>query len=267
MPPFPQQAIVLAAGLGTRLLPLTKKMPKPILPVGGIPILLFNLFLLKEAGVSHITMNLHHRPEKIRRLLKNFRRLGLQLRYSLEPRILGTAGGIAQALSKMKKTSTFVLNGDILYDLDLKAMNAVHRRHQAQATLACVPIDRAPVHSYVEFDHKGKIYRIAGEPKPPHPIPPLRKAIFSGVHLVEPEIFVNYPLKSFGCVIRKIYQPALATGKNLHAYYHEDSWWDLGSLAELKKVDLSLWCEKAEPHVLKFWKEVGKWCRPLFDNA
>ncbi len=267
MPPFPQQAIVLAAGLGTRLNPLTDKVPKPMLPIGGIPILLFNLFLLKEAGIRTITINLHHRPEKIRKLLKKSRRLGLRLHFSLEPTILGTAGGIAQALSRMKKTSTFVLNGDILFDLDLRAMAQAHRASGAKATLACVPKNLAPVTSFVEFDGSGKIHRIAGEPKNLPSPKELTKAIFSGAHLLEPELFADYPLHTFGCIIRQIYQPFLAQGGNLQAYYNQDAWFDLGSIGELKRVDQALWEETAPKEILNLWKEVGRWAKPIYSTA
>ncbi|HCU24016.1 MAG TPA: hypothetical protein DF383_03285 [Deltaproteobacteria bacterium] len=254
----PRQAIILAAGLGTRLRPLTNFVPKPILPVGGVPILLFNLFLLKRAGVREITVNLHHRPEKIRRLLGSGRSLGLKLRYSLEPQILGTAGGIAKALAGMRRESVFVLNGDIIMDLDLAALAALHRRSRALATLACIPQDRARVKSFVEYDAKGRIFRIAGEP-PQIKTPRLTAAIFSGIHLLEPELFAGYPPDTFACVIRQIYQPALARGKRLQAYRHRGSWWDLGSLEELQRIDRALWERKLPRPVLRLWEEVQRW--------
>src|SRR5262249_24978387 len=161
---------------------------KPLLPVGGVPILLFNLYLLKQAGIEAVTINLHHLPKPIRELLGKGRCLGLRLRYSHEPRILGTAGGIAQALAGMDASPTFVLNGDILMDLDLGALVERHRRSRALATLACISIDRAKVSSFVEADASGRIYRIAGEPKLPG-APRLQPFIFSGAQLLDPDLF------------------------------------------------------------------------------
>jgi NDP-sugar pyrophosphorylase family protein len=253
MPVFPRQAIVLAAGLGTRLRPLTLRIPKPALPLGGVPILFFNLFLLKNAGIRRITINLHHRPEVVRRLLGNGRHWGLELRYSYEPKILGTAGGIAQALDGMKKEATFVLNGDILMDLDLKAMAAEHFRIGARATLACVGKEKAEVTSFVEYDRRGRIWRIAGNP--PKPAPKLTSAIFSGAHLLDPKLFASYPRKHFGCVIRQIYQPALERGERLQAYRHKGAWWDLGTLEELKQVDTALWRRKLPQSILELWRQ------------
>ena len=253
MPAFPQQAIVLAAGLGTRLRPLTLRIPKPALPLGGVPILFFNLILLKNAGIHRVTINLHHRPEVIRDLLGNGRHWGLHLRYSYEPKILGTAGGIAQALDGMKKEATFVLNGDILMDLDLKAMAAEHFRTAAKATLACVGMDRAKVTSFVEHDKQGKIWRIAGAPSAKSP--PLTAAIFSGAHLLDPELLTGYPRKHFGCIIRQVYQPTLEGGKRLQAYRHRGAWWDLGTLEELKQVDSALWRRKLPQSILELWRQ------------
>lgn len=259
MPAPIRQAIVLAAGLGTRLLPLTRRTPKPVLPVGGVSILLFNLYLLKEAGIRRITVNLHHLPEKIRDLLGNGKKLGLRLHYSYEPKILGTAGGIAQALEDMPRETTAVLNGDIIFDLDLKAMAKQHRQTKALATLACIPKDRARVDSFVEFDRSGRIWRIAGGPASLHPLPALQAAIFSGAHLLEPSLFSNYPDHEFGCVVRQVYQPALARGDRLQAYRHRGAWWDLGSLEELKKVDAGLWSRKVPATIERLWVEVRRW--------
>lgn len=264
MPAFPQQAIVLAAGLGTRLRPLTLRIPKPALPVGGAPILLYNLFLLKEAGVDRIILNLHHRPQVIRRLLGQGRSLGLKLSYSYEPKILGTAGGIAQALDGLPAAPTFVLNGDILMDLDLNAMTAEHFRTKALATLACVAKDRAQITSFVEHDRQGRIWRIAGAPD--GKAPALKSAIFTGAHLLDPSLFAAYPRKQFGCIVRQIYQPALERGERLQAYRHRGAWWDLGTLEELKAVDAGLWRRDYPKPALELWAEVRRWSRGLFHH-
>lgn len=261
MPTFPDQAIVLAAGLGTRLRPLTFRSPKPLLPVGGVPILMFNLFLIKAFGIRRIVLNLHHLPNKIRRCFGDGKSLGLKLSYSFEPKILGTAGGIAQALDGLRDEATFVLNGDIIFDLDLKKMAESHRRAGAKATLGCVPKDRATVNSFVEFDSQGRIRRIAGGPELPPPLPRLKQAIFTGAHLLEPSLFQDFPRHAFGCVVRQIYQPALARGDRLQAYEHRGSWWDLGSLSELTKVDQGLWREECPGPILRLWRETQRWAK------
>jgi NDP-sugar pyrophosphorylase family protein len=196
-------------------------------------------------------------------MLRRWRNSKIDLCFSLEKKILGTAGGIAQALRGMSHETTFVLNGDIVTDLDLKKMFALHRRARAAATLGCVPKDRAKVKSFVEFDPRGLIHSIAGIPKTDRAALHLSQGIFSGAHIVEPSLFRDYPEKHFGCVIRQIYQPALARGERFQAYRHPGEWWDLGNLSELKRVDQLLWQGKVSPGMLKLWQEAYKTSRVL----
>jgi len=261
---FPRQAILLAAGLGTRLRPLTNKVPKPALPVGGIPILLFNLFLLKKAGIRDITINLHHQPAALKNLLRKSSLLGLRIQWSQERQILGTAGGIAKALRKMRPESTIVLNGDILLDVNFSRMFARHRALQAWATLAVIPPDRAAIDSYVEYDQSGRIFRIAGRPPVKKDFPILSKGIFSGAHVIDPLLFRKVSPNKFSCVIEHVYQVALKEGVPLASYRHEGHWWDLGHLNSLKEMDRSLWEKSAPQKILNLWKEVQGWSSPLF---
>jgi mannose-1-phosphate guanylyltransferase len=260
---FPRQAILLAAGLGTRLRPLTYRIPKPALPVGGIPIILFNLYLLKKAGIKKVVINLHHQPAPLQKLLKDAgRHLGLKIEWSLEKNILGTAGGIAKALRKLKPELTFILNGDILLDLNLKKMMVQHRHRGAAATLAVVPPDRASVKNFVEFAADKRIYRIGGIPTGKvraH----LSKGIFAGAHLVDPQLFRSVPRRQFTCVIQDVYQQALAQGVLLLSYSHGGHWWDLGDLKSLKEVDHSLWNGTAPKAILQLWQEVRTWSQSI----
>jgi mannose-1-phosphate guanylyltransferase len=263
IPSFPRQAIILGAGLGTRLRPLTHRIPKPALPVGGIPIILFNLYLLQRAGIKNIVINLHHRPGALKILLAKAGRLGLKLEWSLEKKILGTAGGIAKALRKLKVENTFILNGDILLDLNLEKMHQSHLVKKAAATLAVVPPDRAPVKNFVEYASNRKIYRIGGKPDKKNLPARLSKGIFAGAHLVNPQLFRSVSRNQFSCVIQDVYQKALSDGLPLFAFQHRGAWWDLGNLDSLKEVDQSLWNGTAPRSVLHLWREVRDWSRPI----
>jgi NDP-sugar pyrophosphorylase family protein len=260
---FPRQAILLAAGLGTRLRPLTHRIPKPALPVGGIPIILFNLYLLHHAGIKNIVINLHHQPRALQRLLRRSNRLGLELQWSLEKNILGTAGGIAKALLMLRDEPTFILNGDILLDLNLKKMLERHRRQKAAATLAVVPPDRAKVNSFVEYGNNHKIYRIGGKPRIKKSLSALNKGIFAGAHLVDPALFHRVTRNRFSCVIQDVYQKALAEDVPFASYSHRGHWWDLGNLSSLQEVDRSLWNHTAPRSILRLWREVSDWAEPL----
>ena len=264
MKKFPRQAIILAAGLGTRLRPLTDHIPKPALPVGGVPILFYHLALLRRVGIRDVVINLHHRPKRICALLSRAGQWGFKIRYSFEPKILGTAGGIFQALNTMRKEPTFVLNGDVLCDIDLKAMFRVHHQAAAQATLAAVEPGDTEITSFIESDKKGCIRRIAGEPLLSAPPKKMRKSIFSGIHLLQPELFRSYPEHSFGCVVRQIYQPALGRAERLQAYFHRGAWWDLGTIPQLTQVDTLLYQQKISKSVIELWREAKRLSRGIF---
>src|SRR3989449_1523283 len=129
------KAMVLAAGLGTRLRPLTDTLPKPLLPVAGRPLLEWNLLLLKRHGITEVIINLHHLGEQIVRALGDGARLGLRLAYSHEPTLQGTGGGIKQAAPFLKDGPFLVLNGDTLSDCDLMALIAAHRADRKSTRL------------------------------------------------------------------------------------------------------------------------------------
>lgn len=260
---FPRQAVLLAAGLGTRLRPLTEQIPKPALPVGGVPILFFNLYLLQRAGIRHVVINLHHRPKTIKDLLKHSRKLGLNIDWSFEKKILGTAGGIAKALRKLKSELTFILNGDILVNLDFKKMLESHRRRKAAVTLAVVSPKLAKVRSFVEYDERGKIFRIGGLPKETKKPKKIHRGIFAGAHLVEPDLFAGVAPAKYSCVIRDVYQRALQENVAMYSHIHHGYWWDLGRLSSLKIMDQSLWAKTAPPQILQLWHEVRKFSQPL----
>ena len=133
------KALVLAAGLGERARPLTERIPKPMLEVGGRPLIHYPLALLRGAGITQVAINVHHLAEKIRDGLGDGRALGIEITYSPEPTLRGT-GGPLNALRDYFGDEAFVLaNSDSIIDLDLRAMIAVHRERSAIATIAKAP--------------------------------------------------------------------------------------------------------------------------------
>src|SRR5438132_9370186 len=135
------KAMVLCAGFGTRLRPLTDKVPKPLVPVCGLPLLQYNFALLKGAGVTEVVINTHHlgaEMEKGARELASA--IGLSLEVSREEKhILGTGGGVRRAAHLLGQGTFFLLNGDMLFDVDLAAALAAHRAQGAAATMVPAP--------------------------------------------------------------------------------------------------------------------------------
>lgn len=134
-------ALVLTAGLGTRLQPLSSVRAKPALPVAGTPLVTRILTWLKRSGIQRVVLNLHHRPETITSIVGDGSRLGLDLRYSWETNVLGSAGGPARALPLLQSDRFLIVNGDTLADVDLGALVAQHVETNAMATMAMVDAD------------------------------------------------------------------------------------------------------------------------------
>src|SRR5437764_9751204 len=132
--------LILAAGLGTRLLPLTLDRAKPAMPIGGVPIIRRIIAWLAREGVTDLVVNLHHRPETIAAVVGDGSDLGARVRYSWEqPAILGSAGGPRHALPIIGATTFFIVNGDTLTDLALQSLAGAHVATKAMVTMALVP--------------------------------------------------------------------------------------------------------------------------------
>ena len=157
-------ALVLTAGVGSRLDPLTRLVAKAAVPLDDRSLVEHVLSWLSGQGIEHAVLNLHHRPASITRLVADGRHLGLSVRYSWEPTLLGSAGGPRRALPLLSSDSFLIVNGDTLCHVDLRAMLAQHAESGALVTMALVP-NRAPHHyngvclnernEVVGFVHKG----------------------------------------------------------------------------------------------------------------
>ncbi len=154
------KALVLAAGRGERIRPLTDTVPKPMLEVGGRPLIRYVLSMLKRGGIAQAVINVHHLAGRIQNGLKEGAQLGMELVYSPEPVLLGT-GGALNALEDYFGGEPFVVaNSDGILDLDLQAMLEFHRAHGAAATLALCRPAKAEDYSRVEIDGAGRIRRM-----------------------------------------------------------------------------------------------------------
>ncbi len=247
------QAIVLAAGLGTRLRPLTDKIAKPALPVGGIPIIFYNLAMLEEVGVRNVVINLHHLPKSIEKLFKK-NPFKLKIQFSYEKVLLGTGGGITKAFKMLANKPCFVMNGDILSNIDLAKLQTEHLKKNNIATLAVVNSDYADVKSFVEYNHKKQVLQIAGLPENltcrgavAAPVINGRgnraptKGIFTGTSIIEPALLPYFKNKKVGCFVRNMLVPALSNFEKVGAHEHKSFWCDLGTLDTLKEIDKMLW--------------------------
>ncbi|MHB1415123.1 MAG: nucleotidyltransferase family protein [Chloroflexota bacterium] len=157
------KAMILAAGEGTRLRPLTADTPKPLLPLAGVPLILYSLALLRQHGICEVAVNLHHNAQKIVDCLGDGSRLGMKIHYSYEEALLGTAGGLRKVAHLFDDTFV-VLYGDVLTDCDLSALIRFHRKQGGPATLALSEVTNPWEVGIVQLDQDGRVLDFVEKP-------------------------------------------------------------------------------------------------------
>jgi len=175
--------MILAAGAGTRLRPLTDTVPKPMLPIGGEPLLAHTLRWLHGAGVAEAALNLHYLPDRVRDGLGDGSRWGMQLRYNVEHELLGTAGALLPFGDFWDRTFA-VVYGDLLLDLDLDALLRFHRQRGALITVALKPTDTPHSQGMVEVED-GRVLRFVEKPQA---WPADQRTANAGVYIAEPDV-------------------------------------------------------------------------------
>ena len=183
------QALILAGGKGTRLRPLTVYTPKPIVPICNRPFLLYQIDTLRRAGVTDITLSLSYQPQKIEQQLGDGSLFGVKLKYTVEPQPMGTAGAYKFAEDLIREP-TVVFNGDILTDLDLKAVIREHTDHQATATIVLTPVENPSAYGLVETESDGRIRRFLEKPKAEEIT---CNTINAGTYILEPKVLDLVP--------------------------------------------------------------------------
>jgi len=239
--PTVQQALILTAGLGTRLRPLTDVRAKPAIPVAGEPIARRIIRWLVAQGVDDLVLNLHYLPQTIAAAVGDGGDLSARVRYSWEqPRVLGSAGGPRQALSIVGAETFLVVNGDVLTDVDLHALCDSHSRSGAQVTMALVPYaDRR--YGGVRLDENGSV---TGFPAPG--VAAENVYHFTGVQVVNAEVFRSLPLGEPAHTVRGVYDRLMAARPgSIKGLVSDASFWDVGTVADYWST--SWWFADREP--------------------
>src|SRR5512133_3417551 len=246
------RAMILAAGLGTRLRPLTYVIPKPVAPVLNRPIVAWIAELLASHGFKRVVTNLSYLPEQIREVLGDGSAFGLEISYSEEPEPLGTAGGVGKVRDFLSETDSFlVISGDALTDIDLSAMRAAHEANverDAIATLATKRVDDTTQFGVVITDEDGRIQGFQEKPEPAEALSDLANC---GIYMLRKEIFDHFPPPDHMSPAGDEDQPpgfvdwamdvfpSLLDG-DIPFYSHEidDYWNDIGSVGEFVQGNL-----------------------------
>ncbi len=227
----PFKAMVMAAGLGTRLYPLTGLTAKPMVPILNRPVMSHMLRLLRDHGVREAAVNLHHHPERIRGYFRDGSDYGLELRYNLEERLLGTAGG-AGAFREFLGDGTFVVvSGDGLTDIDLTAFLAAHRENGGIATLAVKRVSDPSLYGVVVHDEARRVIGFQEKPPPDEARSDLCNC---GVYALEPEIFDLIPPGAFVDWAADVFPALLEAGRPFHVWPLESYWNDVGNIEQYR---------------------------------
>lgn len=234
------KAMILAAGYGARLWPLTADRTKPALPVLGKPLVGYVAEYLAANGIEEVIVNLHHQPESVCRALGDGREFGVKLEYVHEPVILGTSGALDNARQSLEGATFIVVNGKLITDLDLTAALETHRQQEALATLVLLPNPKHERFSIVET-RDGLVTAFAGMPGPLSPDsksdPPL---MFTGIHILESRIFDYIPRGVFSDTVVHVYPPAMAKGERIGAHVARGMWYELSTLQRYLDISLAL---------------------------
>lgn len=248
------KAMVLAAGQGTRLRPLTDKIPKALVPVAGRAMIEYALLLLRHYGIREIMINLHHFGERVEKHLSDGNKLGLEISYSEEPELLDTGGGLLKAKPFLQDETFIVINTDALIDLNLADLIDFHRKTNAAATLVLRPDALADQYGSMDIDASGRICRFLDSKAPIQPSGPTRKVMFTGVQILEPKVFdymgEDARSQKFSTT-RQTYPRMLCAGEAFYGFYFDGFWQDLGTAERIQLAEQSLALGQARLHYLE----------------
>jgi len=217
--------MVLAAGRGLRMRPLTNLRAKPALPVLDRPLLHWTLELLARQGVEEVVINLHHRAGTVTRAVGNGEAFGLRIIYSRERQILGTGGGPRKARGFFGREPFLLVNGDVLFDFDLRPLLKRHRESGAWLTLGLVPNPDPRRYSPVRMNRRGAIVSLGeGSSRGIR----RRNWLFTGIQVMDPALLERLPPGPSDAV-RDLYRPLLSQPGRLQGVPLRGAWYDLGN--------------------------------------
>lgn len=223
------QALILAGGKGTRLRPLTVYTPKPVVPVLNRPFLLYQLDLLRNAGITDITLSLSYQPDKIEHVVGSGSEFGVRLRYITEPSPMGTAGAYRFAAESPTET-TIVFNGDILTNLDIRKVMDLHESKNAAATITLAPVDDPSRYGLVETDPGSRVERFIEKPKPGDLAGVTTNNINAGVYILEPSVLDLIPADTNRSFEYDVFPEILKREMPFCAYVMDAEYWlDIGT--------------------------------------
>jgi NDP-sugar pyrophosphorylase family protein len=239
------KAMILAAGFGTRLFPLTIDRTKPAIPFLGKPLVGYVAEYVGRFGFRDVVVNLHHQPESVIDALGNGGEFGVHIEYTREePKILGTAGALDNARHLLEHDTFLIINGKIITDIDIAAALETHRQSGAIATMVLKPnvkrekftvvnVDDGFIMGFGDFAQpltEEEIRDAENEPAAP--------MMFTGIHILEPRVFDYIPRGVYSDIVPTFYSPAMAKREKIAAHIAEGEWFELSTIP--RYLDISL---------------------------
>lgn len=241
------KAMILAAGFGTRLFPLTIDRTKPAIPFLGKPLVGYVAEYVARFGFKDFIVNLHHQPESVRQALGDGSAFGVHITYTLEePEILGTAGALDNARELLQDEPFLIVNGKIISDIDIASAVETHRRSDALATMVLIPNFKREKFTIVETA-EGRVTGFGEMAKPltedeirdtEHGI--VTPLMFTGIHILDPRVFEYIPPGVYSDIVPQVYRPALERGEKIAAHITEGNWYELSTIPRYLDISLAM---------------------------
>ncbi|MBW2146022.1 MAG: NTP transferase domain-containing protein [Deltaproteobacteria bacterium] len=240
------KALILAAGLGRRLRPITHRRPKALMPVCNVPCLDLLAMHLKAAGVRSLAINVHHLPNLIERHVDGGRHYGMPVRISREEHILGIGGAIGKLRDFWDDAPFLVVNGDLVETLDL---SAALKHHQERGNIATMILHDHPRFNNVWVDAFDRVIGV-GEMMASESLKPVQRLAFTGVHVISPEILRFLPRNGYSDIL-EVYLNLAAKGAVIGGFMAKGHYWrDLGTVEDYRDVHADLYRGTAPPELI-----------------
>jgi mannose-1-phosphate guanylyltransferase len=224
MQPSDLRAMLVTAGFGTRLAPLTDLLPKPAVPLANRPTVWFALDHLRRLGLREFVLNTHHLARELEAEVRAVAAPDLRLSFVHEPEILGTGGGVRNAWQPQAGETFLIMNGKLLFAPDIAAALRLHRESGAIATMIVSAVASGDPLGAIEYDRAGRVRRLLGQPA--QITSPLTAAMYTGVSLLDARAHRDLPER--GCLIREAYRHWIDRGEQVMAFVDPGSFRDVG---------------------------------------
>ncbi|MDQ2801092.1 MAG: NDP-sugar synthase [Armatimonadota bacterium] len=226
--------MILAAGVGSRLDPLTRAIPKPMVPIVNRPVIEHIVLDLKKHGFTEIMINLHYLGDVIQQALGDGARLGVQISYAQEDKLWGDAGSVKRSQAFFGGETFLVVGGDDISDIDLTGLMLLHQEKNAAATIATTVVEDPSQFGIVVTDEDGRIARFLEKPK--------SGSVFSntantGIYVFEPQVFDLIPPDTFWGFGNNVFPQLLAEDRPLYGFATTSYWQDVGSLQVYRQTN------------------------------